>query len=370
MNKRLIWQGIRLLIILVVVVLFHFIFKYTISWFYPFLIAFIIAKIIHPLISFLEIKSKFPRGLATLVVLIGLVTVVFTTFFLLVSEIIDGTLYLADKLPIYFDTLIIFFEQIINDYFVPFYQIIMSWIQSLDNYQQVTIQEHIKQLTDYLSTAGTTFLQGFLLMIPTMILALPHSLMIFIIILIATYFMAKDWTNLKKSLSRIIPLPVVHSSKKVLYHLERSVFGFLKAQIIIVSISTGLIFLGLCILNVKHALTIALLMGLVDIMPLIGTGLIFIPWLVYLFITHNYGFTIGLSVIYMIVVITRQIVEPKVLSSNIGINPLLALIILFFCIQFWGISGILLSPILLIIISALFQSGIIKQVTLFVKGQD
>src|SRR5690625_1805820 len=92
----------------------------------------------------------------------------------------------------------------------------------------------------------------------------------------------------------------------------------------------------------------------IDIFQFIMKILIFIPCIGYLFITNDYFLTIGLSIIYMVVVILRQFIEPKILSAHIGINPLLALIILFFSIQFWGIGGILFTPILLILISALF----------------
>lgn len=368
MDKRFFLQVLRFLIILTSIVVLYCIFQYTINWWYPFLIAFIIAKIMHPSVSFLEAKLKLPRSLATLSVIIGLIVCISLLFFLLITEVIDGTVYLADKLPFYFDSLIGFIETNIYEYVIPIYQNLLSWIQSLDTYQQETIEENIKQISNHLSNAGAKFLRGFLLMIPTIILAFPHFLMIIIIILIATFFMLNDWTNLKLHIAQFIPTSVARSSNKVIHHLKRSIYGFIRAQFIIVLISTCIIFTGLTILNIKHALTIALLIGLVDIMPIIGTGLIFIPWLAYLFMTHDYLLTIGLALTYMIVVISRQIIEPKVLASSIGINPLLALIILFFSIQFWGVSGILISPILLITISAFFQAGVIRQVFIFIRG--
>src|SRR5690625_6811556 len=82
-------------------------------------------------------------------------------------------------------------------------------------------------------------------------------------------------------------------------------------------ISSCIILLGLFILKIEHALTIALLIGFVDVLPLIGTGLVFIPWIGYLFITNDYFLTIGLSLIYMVVVISRQFIEPKILSAHI-----------------------------------------------------
>src|SRR5690625_341279 len=107
MNKPIIWQCIRFLCIVVVFLLVYVVLKYTIGWFYPFLIAFIIARFIHPLVSLLETKAKFPRGLATFLVLTGLMIIVFMILFVLVSEIIEGAIYLADILPFYFEKSVI-----------------------------------------------------------------------------------------------------------------------------------------------------------------------------------------------------------------------------------------------------------------------
>lgn len=370
MNKPIIWQCMRFLFVVTVFLLTYVVLKYTINWFYPFLIAFIIASFIHPLVSLLETKAKFPRGLATFLVLTGLMMIVLFIIFMLVSEIIEGVIYLADILPLYFEKSVMLIQHFVSDQIIPFYRMVMSWIQTLDAYEQVAIEEHVQQLTNQLSAAGAVFLRDLLLMIPTIITAFPYSLAVIIVILIATFIITKDWTNLKNTLSHIMPRSVSRAGNQVTYHLERSVFGFFKAQVIIVTISTCIILLGLFILKIEHALTIALLIGFVDILPLIGTGLVFIPWIGYLFITNDYFLTIGLSIIYMVVVILRQFIEPKILSAHIGINPLLALIILFFSIQFWGIGGILFTPLLLILISALFQAGIPKKIIIFIKGND
>src|SRR5699024_2333761 len=132
-------------------------------------------------------------------------------------------------------------------------------------------------------------------------------------------------------------------------------------QLILISITGCIIFISLSILRIEHALTIALLATAADLLPFVGTGIVFVPWIAYLFITGNYAMTINLLIIYMFIVISRQIIEPKVISANIGLHPLSALLALFIGIKIWGLLGVFIAPTLLVLLKALQQAGISKQ---------
>ena len=88
----------------------------------------------------------------------------------------------------------------------------------------------------------------------------------------------------------------------------------------------------------------------------------------YLFLTANYPLTIGLTIIYMVIIISRQLLEPKIISANIGINPLITLLAVFISIQLWGLSGVLIAPLILIIVTTCNQTGVFKQLWYYVKG--
>src|SRR5699024_5835394 len=115
--------------------------------------------------------------------------------------------------------------------------------------------------------------------------------------------------------------------------LKKALLGYLKAQLTLISITGAIVFVGLLILHVDYALTIAVATGLIDLLPYLGTGIVFVPWIIYMFFTGNYFLTIGLAVLYAIVLIQRQIMEPKIVSSNIGLDPLATLIAIFVGIQ-------------------------------------
>ena len=96
----------------------------------------------------------------------------------------------------------------------------------------------------------------------------------------------------------------------------------MRAQLILVSLTALVVIIGLLVLRVDYAITIGLLTGLADLMPYLGTGAVMVPWILYVFFAQgNIVLGIGLSVLYGVIVIARQIMEPKVLASSVGLRP-------------------------------------------------
>lgn len=323
---------------------------------------------LHPFVTFLEKKIKFPRALATITVM-GMVFGLFIGgAFLIASELFQSTAYLADQIPVHFQTLIHFGEELLNTKILPLYQKVISFFHTLDGSSQTTIHEHIKQFTNHIASTGARFLQDSILKIPVLLTMLPNSITVFLFIILATFLITNDYSRLRQIIGKLFPVPAKRSALNVIKQLKRAFSGFIRAQLMLVFITSIIVFFGLLVLRVDHALTITLFAFVMDLLPYIGTGIIFIPWVIYLFITANYSMTISITILYMIIVISRQILEPKILSSNMGMNPLAALISLFVGIQLWGIAGIIIAPILLIFIIALYQAGIWKQIGMFIKG--
>lgn len=323
---------------------------------------------IHPVVTMMTKHLRIPRALATLIVLGGSILFFFTTIIFIVTELIQSSTELAEKLPTYFEQIMTFFSDYFNEVILPYYQQLMSLMSSLNESQHEAMSQYIQDLSQQLTTSGATILKHSLLVIPEILSILPQSLTSFIIAMIATFLMTKDWPNITTWLHEVLPAKIDRASKKMFYQLKKSLFGFIKAQLILVLISGMIIYLGLLIIDIKYALTISLFAILADLLPLLGTGIIFVPWILYLFLSANYSLTISLSILYMIVIISRQILEPKILSEQIGINPLFALIILFLSLKIWGILGIILTPLILIFFSAAYRTGFFTYLWQFIKG--
>jgi predicted PurR-regulated permease PerM len=121
---------------------------------------------------------------------------------------------------------------------------------------------------------------------------------------------------------------------------------------------------------VDQALTIAVILGIIDLIPYFGPGLILIPWSIYSFFTGDIFLGVGLLVLYASTVTVRQIAEPKVLSTSMKLNPLAILVFMFAGLQLFGIVGLVIGPITLVLLISLYDAKIFDGLWKFVKGES
>lgn len=358
----------RLLILIGFILGVYFVFIWTIPYVYPIIFAVLLAYLLNPFVDLLQKQIHLPRPISSIIA----ICFVFSTFvgviYIFILETYQGTLYLAEKVPNYYKDLIGFIEDFFHSVILPIQEKIFSFFLTLDPSHQTTITESMDNMMNEIATTGASFLQDFLTNLPKILTVLPSSITIFIFIILGAFFISNDWYFLKSKIKYFIPQTMNSSSIRFGNQFKKTLTGFIKAQFIIIFMSGFIIFIGLIILKVEHALTIALFSALVDLIPFIGIGMIFVPWIIYLFVAGNYSLTIGLSILYGIVLVSRQILEPKILSSSVGVHPLVALFGYFIGFKVFGMLGLIIAPCILILINVFYQTGIFKWMYDFVKG--
>lgn len=190
--------------------------------------------------------------------------------------------------------------------------------------------------------------------------AIPNLFIFFTVFIIAVYLYSYSLPSLKKSVLLLFDERSREKVDKVLVTLRTAIFGFLQSQIILAIITYIFTFLGLLILKTEYPLAIALLITIMEFAPIIGTGLVFIPWALYHFILGNVGYGIGILILFIAGATMRRIVEPKVLSDTIGISALAALVSLYVGYELMGIVGMFIGPFIVIIYQTLRHSGLLK----------
>ncbi|MBS4194975.1 sporulation integral membrane protein YtvI [Lederbergia citri] len=351
-------------IITISLILLYYISKVT----YPFIIAIVIAMMINPAVHFLEKRWKFPRVLAVLTSLFLLIAIFTGLITLLIAEIVSGATYFSTVVPEHVKTLINYFEDFFAGQIIPFYNNIASMFKGLDSGQQETIMDSIKNTGNKITESATVFLQNFFLKLPALVSWIPNAATVLVFSLLATFFISKDWEKLTNWSSRFIPEKAKSSGKTVFTDLKKALAGFVKAQLTLISITLVIVLIGLLILRVDYAITIALITGIVDLLPYLGTGTVFIPWIIYEIFTGNYGLALGLGILYTVVVVQRQVMEPKILSSNIGMNPLATLVALFVGFKLIGFLGLILGPVTLVLITTLHKANVFKDIWNYIIG--
>lgn len=343
-----------------------FVAKYT----YPFLIGLVIAYMINPIVNLLEKKGRMPRPLAVILSLIGVFAAFAGLITWLIVEIVSGAEYLSRVIPHHLNTMIAYTEQFIATQIIPLYNQMTNLLSSLDASQQDTIMTNIENFGKKIGTSVGTFIQTFFGKIPVVISWFPNTATVLIFSLLGTFFISKDWFRLSELGSKLLPDKAKSSGKTVFTDLKKALFGFIKAQATLISISTIITLIGLLVLRVNYAITIALLIGLLDILPYLGTGLVFVPWIIYEAIAGEMSLAIGIAVIYTIVIVQRQVMEPKILSSNIGVDPLATLIALFVGFKLIGFLGLIIGPVTLVLITTLHRANVFHELWTYIKGTE
>lgn len=370
MNPVYIYRTLRFFLVIGCIFLFLISFFFLFKVAYPFLIGIAIAFLINPLVDFLEKKVRLPRVLSVLISIVLLISVFAGLITLLVVEIVSGTEYLAKVVPEHLDTMIDYIEQFFAAQIIPLYNQLTSLLNALDSGQQDAILANIENVGKQIGLTVGTFIQNFFGNIPNIISWFPNAASVLIFSLLGTFFISKDWYRLSALGKKVIPKRAKTSSKTVFVDLKKALFGFLKAQATLISLTTVIILIGLLILRVDYAITIALITGIVDIIPYLGTGLIFVPWIIYEAILGDPGMAIGLAVLYTIVLVQRQVMEPKILSSNIGLDPLATLIALFIGFKLIGFLGLIIGPVSLVIITTLHKANVFRDIWTFIMGKE
>lgn len=369
MNKHNLFIGLRVLFVSMIAVLGVILLLIVGRLIIPFIIAFFIALVINPLVDYLQRKTKMSRGFSVISAMLLILGVISTAITLLVNEIIQGFTYLSTVVPEHYNRIATFFENIYINNIFPMYNNLLSLFRDLDQNQQGTLLDSAQFIGEKLTNSFSSLVQSLGNVLYLIITKIPSFGTILIISLLATFFISKDWHRLIKLMNEKIPVKIHTRINKIHEGLQKALLGFLKAEFKLTFLSAVLVLVGLLILRVEHALSIALVIWVVDFLPYIGAILIFLPWIIYSFSTGNVGLGIGLSILYGLVVLQRQLIKPKILSSSIGISPLLTLLTMYVGFKLIGIIGIVLGPLTFIFIKILHETRIFKDVWKFVIGK-
>lgn len=363
------FQIIRFLWVCILIYIGYRTFLFLTPLLYPFFISLVIALMINRPVTYLQQKAKFPRWLAVVLMLLLLLAVIAGLITLAITGTVNEIGHLINILPNYTNEFADYLGKTISQEFLTgiYNQFSFFWEHLDDNTQTsiaANVENAIKTITDTAKDLGIGFLGG----LKNFLLSLPNLATVLVISLLGAFFISKDFYQWEGRFRKLLPHGFNNRIDQVLADLRNALFGFVRAQFTLISLTAAIVIVGLLILRVDYAITIGLITGLVDLLPYLGTGTIFVPWIIYAFFKGNYTLVIGLSILYGAVVIFRQIIEPKVVAENVGLDPLLTLVALFIGLQLFGFFGLIVGPVSLVVINALVKANILGDIWNYIKG--
>ena len=180
------------------------------------------------------------------------------------------------------------------------------------------------------------------------------------LMIISTFFIAIDYNKIMNFFSKQIGSKVSNLITEVKDYLFGTVFVCLKSYIIIMTITFVELSIGLTLIGIDNSIIIALLISIFDVLPVLGTGGIMIPWAIIEFILGDIKLGVLLSIVYLVVTIIRNIIEPKIVGKELGLHPLVTLVSMFIGVNIAGIVGLFGAPILLSLLVHLNEKGTIS----------
>lgn len=317
--------------------------RYIVGYLVPFLVALVIAALIEPAVNWLEQHTKVGRGWATLFALLFFI-------FLVVLFLVLGLTSLYSELQDLLRTL--------PKYQVHITKLIQGWMKELEFFYQrlpEPVLSALESSPDMIYVQVEKLATG----IVNWVVGLPNLLVTLTISFIASFFMTRDHYLLRQELIAIFPPSWQGPLKQVGRDVFAAILGFIRSQLILMSISGLLSFIALGILGVKYALLLGLLVALLDLLPLIGPSAFYLPWAGYQILVGNYSFAGALLVVLAIGFLTRQLLEPRIVGAQIGLHPLATLIGIYLGFRLFGPLGLFLGPVLVITFKAIMKGMVI-----------
>lgn len=210
-----------------------------------------------------------------------------------------------------------------------------------------TVADMLEGLLTALTAGIPAFLTG-------LIAALPSAFFTVFVTVIAGFYFCIDGEKITSALCRALPPAIRQRLPAWKQGLGRVSWRYLKAYLLLLLLTFAALFLGFSILRVEYAFLLAVVIALIDLLPVLGVGTVLLPWATVLLIQRNFSMGIGLLVLFVAVLLLRQIAEPRLIGRSLGLHPLLALFAGYAGWRLLGFWGLLLGPFLALFGKTLF----------------
>lgn len=340
---------INFLYFLLILALVYVVIKYALGLIAPFLIGFFVAFLLKGIINFISVKLRVSKKVVAVFFVLLFYTVAGLLFSYLGVRVFTGLKDIVVKLPQMYSTDI---EPIIIRLFDDIQEIIAGFdpllVESLENMAV--------SLTQSLSSAISGVSSTVIGVISSAVSFVPGLLLSVIITIISSVFIAVDYNRITDVIISLFPPKVRNLLIEIKGFSTGVGFKYIKAYAALILITFIELVVGLSILRVDKAIHIAALIAVIDMMPVLGTGIVVIPWSIIELVKGNTLFAIGLAILYVIITVVRNVLEPKLVGKQIGLHPLVMLICMYVGVKVFGFIGLFILPIIAAIMKYLYDN--------------
>ena len=348
-TKKLILRiSLRLVLIVAVLLCLGLIVPPLLSLFLPFLLAFVAATLLAPLVQKFAKRVggwNFWSMLFVVLMLLAVTGILVYAGYYLVSQVTDlirswtsireGITDMLNQVSQYLSNNVHFTSTDTEEYILGHLQDGLSW------------------LTGKISTWAPTVVVG----VGNLASGIVSFLISLLFFIVAAYFMTADYPGLRKRLIAWVPDIIRPHMRHVKEAAGSAMFGYLRAQLILSGVVMVIVFVALLIFRQPYSLLIAIATGIIDIMPFFGSGAILVPWGVICLLVGNLKKAVFLLILAFALFLFRKLAEPKVVGNQTGLSRLLSLSSIYVGMKLGGVAGMILCPIACMVVIGLYGMG-------------
>ncbi len=327
--------------------------KYGLGLFAPFILAFLIAFIVKTPARHISKRFRLPYSLIAIVSVLLFYFVIVLVFALIGVKLFSLFADFVMRLPGIYEV------QIMPN-LISTYEDIEKWAYELDPAVQATLNEYFKEFILFLGESISGLSVAVIAAISGFASSLPMLLLKTLMMVISSFFIAVDYDKIVRFIIRQFSERGKELILQIKGYIVGTLFVYIRSYLLIMSITFIELSIGFTLLGLERAAVIALLIAIFDILPVLGTGGIMVPWIIISLIQGNYSLTIGLLIIYLIVTVVRNIIEPRIVGKRIGLHPVVTLTAMFVGARLFGVLGLFGFPITLSLLCYLNRMGSIK----------
>ena len=314
----------------------------------PIFIAFVIYWIIEPLARFLhrrKIKKSIATGISMLLFILILLGLLAGAAALFIGQVTS----LAYSIPKY--------SGVLQHYIGIYAEDLSARIAALPP----EVIDRAREYLGFIASKGADISAWILLKLVNLVSSMSGFVFDFVVGVILAYFLSVEIDTWRRIAGEKTPRTFKIAFRFLRENVLRGIASYVKAQLKLISLTFIVIFVALTLLGVNSAFSISLLAAVFDLLPLLGVSTIFIPWIAYLAIVGNTAMALWLGGLLLAVVLLRQILEPKITGDSLGVSAFTMLSFMIVSLSLFGVAGLILSPVLIILIKELYEQGYLKR---------
>jgi len=324
--------------------------KYLFGLIAPFVVGFLVAFLLQKSINFLAAKLRLPRKLAAVLLVVLCYLILGVLLFWLGMSVFAGVKDLVERLPRVYSRDI---EPVIMELFAAVERLMVRFDLTLAQFLEdfhVTLSQSLGKVVSEVSSLAIATVTSAVSAVPKMFIGV-------ILAVISSVFFAMDFELMLDYFRDLLP-PRWQGLPSELRSFASNILGkYVKAYALIMLVTFTEVFIGLSILGVNGALPIAAFTAVVDILPVLGTGGIVIPWGLFALVQGNFFLGLGLLVLYVIITVIRNVIEPRLVGQQIGLHPIVVLLCMYAGVKLFGVVGLFALPITILIVKHFYEYG-------------